>query len=218
MKNITIPVFQIHELSPRAQEAARSTVRNAYVYDDLNISLMTCFARVLFDAGYPTTDIEYSLSNCQGDGVAFYTPKRAAHLPAHLRHLERDDVDLPRLWVRRGLWRHFTKDQRRIMYQYWEDSGGDVTVEITRNSFGYHYSHSNTMYVGIDCRTEDSSEEDALVTKLVDVIREDVRSISGDLETVGYRITEDLTDDAAVDAIADEQELFFYADGRLAPA
>ena len=224
MKNITIPVFQIHELAPKYKTVAISTVLEAYVHDDMNASLQNCFAQVLYDAGYPTTDISYSLANCQGDGVAFYTPKhdvRSARLA--LAGIARDDVDLPRLWVRRGLWSHFTRAQRRMMYWYWAEHT-DVRVRITRNSHGYHYSHFNTMQVTIEGPSgpwdfpEDETEVDALVTELAGVIQDDVRKMSKTLETTGYQIIEDLTNDDAVKGLAESMELYFYADGRLAPA
>ncbi|HDL4340405.1 TPA: hypothetical protein RS743_001524, partial [Mannheimia haemolytica] len=95
--------------------------------------LNTYFKHALVKAGFPDTlDMEYSLSHCQGDGVAFYG------------RLGTDDLI--------QLFNHLNPQKRKqkmfanllTHIESWE-THDDIGFEIIRNRFGYRYSHWNTM-------------------------------------------------------------------------
>lgn len=98
--------------------------------------LTSHFNHQLIAAGFPDNlHIEWSLGYCQGDGVAFYGA------------LSFDDLVLlhQKLYPKaRRQQRMFTRLVKAI-----EEWDYNEEFEISRNSFGYHYSHWNTMTLTI---------------------------------------------------------------------
>lgn len=97
-----------------------------------NSVLSTYFRNALVKAGFPEDlKVEYSLSHCQGDGVAFYGWLDTDSLIKLFKHLN-PQKHKQKMFV--NLLNHI---------ESWEMS--DVDIEIARNHFGYRYSHWNTM-------------------------------------------------------------------------
>ncbi|MDW0418660.1 hypothetical protein P2E27_08715 [Mannheimia haemolytica] len=103
--------------------------------------LNTYFKHALVKAGFPNClNIEYSLSHCQGDGVAFYGRLNTETLINLFNKLN----------PQKRTQKMFSNLLNHI--ESWEPHYG-VDFEIIRNSFGYRYSHCNTMELSV--RTAD---------------------------------------------------------------
>lgn len=159
--------------------------------------LNTYFKHALVKAGFPDTlDIEYSLSHCQGDGVAFYG------------WLDTDDLI--------NLFNVLNPKQKRKQKMFanllnhiksWEFSY-DLNVEIVRNRFGHRYSHWNTMDLSAktsDCLTffedcEARKDWYFQATKVgkykmlwdgfIEDLEQYIKDTSCELAAVGYQIIE----------------------------
>ncbi|HHW7566915.1 TPA: hypothetical protein ACU21S_000193 [Mannheimia haemolytica] len=156
--------------------------------------LNTYFKHALVKAGFPDTlDMEYSLSHCQGDGVAFYG------------RLGTDDLI--------QLFNHLNPQKRKqkmfanllTHIESWE-THDDIGFEIIRNRFGYRYSHWNTME--LYAKTADQlvffNDSDArrnwyfptskvykykgLWDEFIQDLEQYIKGTSRELETNGYQI------------------------------
>jgi hypothetical protein len=183
MRAIQIKLYSYEELSPESQKKAREDWEQV---DRQAGSPMACeivnenFKQMVGDAGYPTDNIQWSLSYCQGDGMAFYG---------------REDVDskmLERLiaegWAApQGI--DTAKVQRLV-----EIEAFSLAVDITPNSFGGNYAHYNTM--GIELEVYDHYVEGAISNDKLEAVRkslekfieEDVRALSRKLAHHGYEV------------------------------
>lgn len=154
--------------------------------------LQTYLNQQLVKAGFPDDlKIEYSLSYCQGDGVAFYG------------WLYQDDLQ--------RLFNHLNPSKRKQKMfakllghiAEWDD----VSMEIYRNSFGYRYSHFNTMTLQVQaehlaffsCSTAEKEwyfpkskvyRYHALWDEFMTDLAEHIRDTSKRLEADGYKIVE----------------------------
>jgi hypothetical protein len=130
------------------------------------------FKHALEALKYPTDDIGYSLSYCQGDGMAFYGDLDSEQLTFHANRLL---SGTEKAAAKRAIEKGFT-------------------CQIYRNSFGYHYSHYNTMNVSVDdnyyCEDDATEFENAAFEALVEALEADIVSISQTLEEEGYAIAE----------------------------
>ncbi|HHW7520678.1 TPA: hypothetical protein ACU18R_002439 [Mannheimia haemolytica] len=158
--------------------------------------LQTYFQQQLVTAGFPDDlKIEYSLSHCQGDGVAFYG------------RLGTDDLI--------QLFNHLNPQKRKqkmfanllTHIESWE-THDDIGFEIIRNRFGYRYSHWNTMelyaktadqlvfFNDSDARrnwyfpTSKVDKYKALWDGFIEGLEQYIKDISREMESVGYQIIE----------------------------
>ncbi|PJG82794.1 hypothetical protein [Caviibacterium pharyngocola] len=95
--------------------------------------LQDFFNHKLVEAGFPDgLNIEYSLSYCQGDGMAFYGTLPCDSWITLYKQINPNKSE---------------KEYRRFAFlsEYIANNEYYNDVEITRNSFGHHYSHWNTM-------------------------------------------------------------------------
>lgn len=95
--------------------------------------LSTYFRNALVKAGFPEElKVEYSLSYCQGDGIAFYGTL--------------DYEDLISLYNKIYPPKIKQKMFAKLISHIWEwEHSSNIRFEIQRNGFGHHYSHWNTM-------------------------------------------------------------------------
>lgn len=137
------------------------------------------FARRLAERGYPTDNIEWRLSYCQGDGMAFYGSIWGAELRA-LVH------------------RHLT-GEGQVRFDALAAVVGGASIEIARNSYGHHYAHSNTMAVNAEVPDPREDDEDIwdrwnkAIDLVVEALAQEVRETSQTLASEGYSIIEALS-------------------------
>lgn len=159
--------------------------------------LKSYFNTQLVKAGFPDDfQIEYALSHCQGDGIAFY---------GDIEHT---------YWL--GLFQYIYPNQKRKYRKFerlakslikWQSYRGSL-ISIERNRFGYHYSHFNTMNLRAPMATDfcffndiraqkewyfpatKVKEYQALWDEFVGDLAEYIRDLSKRLAREGYRIVE----------------------------
>jgi hypothetical protein len=222
-QDVTLQVYRFSELTGKARERAKDwwIECSGHITSD---QIHQMLIERLFEAGYPTLSVEFSLSWRQGDGVAFYTdcknwqPEQAKHSPwRYLPESYRTRwVDLRRLW-RTRIRSQYKKDDRRRMYQLMA-AGMTIGISIAKNSYGHHYSHYNTMAVSVEIQDwpdAGTKEVEALVKDFEETIQADVKELSKELEAAGYKEIEHQTSDENVTADMESNEILFHADGRV---
>lgn len=203
---LEIVAYTFDELLDHAKEKARAWFRDTVISSD---SIMEHYRYTLGELGYPTSDISFSLGYCQGDGMAFFGP-----------------VDLPQFLTRR-------LEAERAVPEFVLSASRKEALEclrlrlpdpnplrctLLRNSFGYRYSHDNTMHVSLDL--DESREDVALLEPVADALQDwiaaDVREISKTLEDAGYAIMEADTSDVQIDEDIRANEYLFTEHGSRA--
>lgn len=232
-KTISIPVFKFSELSDRSAPGGRPSPREKArtwwieaTGHEISTSIHEQFIRELSAVGYPTERIEFSLSYCQGDGMAFYTgrlrdPKDRARCPYCTVGEDRiySNVDLRKLF-RTRLRSYFSKDVRRRIYHLTK-VGITLDVEIAPNGYGTRYAHWNTMSVTVvladlgDATPSEIQEAEDIAKDIQEAIQQDVKIMSKELEKEGYAIWEKSTSEETVSEDLDLQEIWFHSDGRV---
>lgn len=168
MRTENVNIYEYDELSVEAKEVARKWYTDS-MNEDFSFEseqITESFTDELSELGYTDVEVNWSLSHCQGDGVAFYGTLYTQELLKIAKRLlsERD-------------------------YNRLEVIGEceDVSVEINRSGWG-NYHHWNTMSVElVDAHCwEDYPKVLELLEKLVEEIEKDVVTISKRLEEQGY--------------------------------
>lgn len=130
--------------------------------------------------------IEWSLTCCQGDGVAFYGP---VNMEIVSKRLLKGDILTG--------WKAL-------------DDAGDIRVKLGRIS--NHYSHWNTMRVEV----ESNQGDEKLIDAIEKIILEDVQQTSRELEKIGYDEIEHILSDETLAENLEANEDEFHIDGSRA--
>lgn len=166
METVCVNTYLFEELTPEVQKKVLENTRTHYEIDcDLITEL---FQNQLTERGYPTDNINWSLSCCQGDGMAFY-----------------GGVDTDTLAEKDSKVKEFVDKLRKI------DPDIYISIQINKNRNFHMYDHWNTMEVVVehDYQYDDSENDkviDDLINKLEDHIKSEVKDISKELEQYGY--------------------------------
>jgi hypothetical protein len=210
-RTITQTLYKLEELSAESKATALECLREVVrdIGEDKE-QIKEAFKERLKEYGFGDMEVYWSLSNCQGDGVAFYN-----------EHISR--TELKRIWIRKLSW-HFPADIRRAVYKWWPRIISDeigVLTSIEINSLGRRYSHYETMTAnlqfeaGVASNTEEYHELRTLQTEVESVFRDKIKEISKELECLGYAMIEDMYSDTTMAEHAEANEFEFYADGRI---
>ena len=205
MKKIGVNVYSVDELDKDVKARVLDMFR-----DDLNDVVISeiehKFEKLLEEYGYPTDDIRYRLTYCQGDGVAFY-----------------GTINLENFIFNRflDLSEDLTKDDlRRINYIVKEG----LCIHIEKSQSFHLYDHYNTMIVWEEDADaymhEDSSKKDIdnmiiSVKKLREFIEDDIVNLSIKMESIGYDIIEEYKSDKSVEDYLNWCDLYFTEDGTM---
>ena len=205
-------VYSFGELSDDVKEKVIEKHRQ-YAYEDSyhSESLKEYFKEYLEERGLPSEEIEFSLSYCQGDGVAFY---------GRIVNWRRDDSSLEKFLKHYNAYDKF-KDLAKYAY---------IRIEIARNRNGYHYSHYNTMCVDVEWESSLQDYDDELRQAVVDkieepfedlakelreVVEEIVVEVSKELEKQGYAYFDDVYSDERITEEIKINEYRFTEDGTI---
>ncbi len=188
------------ELSEEAQEFAISCERedsDRFDWDDAEF-LTEDFKTQLAEYGFADTKVYWSLSYCQGDGVAFY-----------------GQVDVENLKEKDSEIRHLIRQL--------EASGDEISIEITgRNN---HYHHHNSMTVEVEFENEIDDEDlpsrlkislPNLREELEGYLGDKVKEISRELEKSGYAEIEYRYDENTISHELLDCEHLYEKDGTRA--
>ncbi|WP_400238537.1 NgrC [Klebsiella michiganensis] len=127
--------------------------------------------------GWPADlELDYSLRYCQGDGVAFYGVLHDKEILTLLSGLLRDN--------------HITEKLAEEVAEVIKDS--DTTLTLERNSFGYRYSHVNTIRAELENYPDDIGYEERF-NDMLESVRGSIEQICSTLEGDGYKIHESIT-------------------------
>jgi hypothetical protein len=225
-RDVVYTVYTFDELSEDAKKKAVEKARQNE-YEDFSWQsecITEIFDEKLKELGYPhgqghgksrrerdaSGTVEWSLSNCQGDGVAFYGPIDLDIVSKRLLKQE----DLARfnklLGVIRGPW------------------DGEFELHIIRNSYGYHYSHHNTMHIEEDrswsCLDDTDvsasgfktlAEVNEFLDDFIKDVASDIRSTSKDLAKIGYDEIDGFMSDENITELIQANEWEFEANGKF---
>lgn len=180
MRVEAVKIYQLEELSKEAKERAIEWYRNV-INEDFSIEsemITEDFQYELQKLYYPSDNVEWSLSYSQGDGVAFYG------------HINKDDLYKIVERNRKSL-----SDSHYELYEKIYNDGLYIEADIVRNSFGYHYSHYNTMCVELDGDCIDTITEMLFddEEKLNEMYNEEINDYNDEFYEL-YREVEDLID------------------------
>lgn len=163
---------------------------NPCIHDDIKM----VFEEYLAERGLPTNKIHWSFGHCQGDGMAFY-----------------GDIDV-----------------QKYMDFYKLRSWGPMEdfLKINIYDIDTHYCHWNTMRVeheGEDDMQESEHPQAFWMThhveKLLEHIRDEIKTVSRHLEARGYEIIESYESDEYIDEeLKNQDHLLFTWQGDLVPA
>lgn len=203
MSEKTVSLFTFNELvNVKAIEKARNWYKeNVIAYsdqksDELNEMIRNKLSSVGYDE---LDDINWSLTHCQGDGVAFYGTIQTI-LPIAKRLIYPNDYDMI------------------------EDIIDECMIEIRvyRNSFGHRYSHHGTMEVEVNYDDsyitqaygiDKSVEFKRIFDDLGERVKEELAKISKHIEREGYEIVESYYADSYVDEQLNNSTYYFLEDG-----
>lgn len=215
MRKEVINLYKFEELSDDAKKNAIENYRESMDWQIESEFITEKFVEKLSDMGYPIDDLEWRLNYSQGDGVAFY-----------------GEVDIDKVMdrlKRKGY------DLNYDLYKAIDNENLTITARIYRNSFGYRYSHYNTMKVEIDGDSIETmmeylygyldSDTDEYVDKyneiynflldLRDCIHNDIKGVSKQLEEEGYNDIEYYSSDEAITETLIANEYEFTEDGVM---
>lgn len=217
MREHVIKLYQFDELNEDAKKIAIEEFRKNMDLSNEADFITEDFAYELKELGYPIDDIEWRLSYSQGDGVAFYG--KVEDMDKVVKRLANDEgysIDIN-------------------LYNKIIEEGFVINAKICRNSFGYHYSHYNTMevemsYDYIETIIEDlypnldiSSDEyvkkfneiENLIDNIQSAISSDIKNVSKKLEKDGYESLEYYTSDEYITELISESDYEYTEDGKM---
>lgn len=220
MREITTitKVYKFNELTPEQKDLAIEKWRKGIDWSYESQSISEDFKYDLGELNYPTEDLEWSLSHCQGDGVAFYGKIGFEDMNAIVNRLEGEegcDIDIE-------------------LYNDLSINDFLIYGKIYRNSYGYHYSHYNTMIFELEHDDIDTiveklfaleygqkgfDEKYQLIEKLFENIeqsvQDDIKNVSKKLEKQGYSQIEYVESDIAIIETIEANDYEFLSNGDI---
>jgi hypothetical protein len=193
MKKVLIPVFKFEELSDEVKASVR---QKEYEFlsemGDIAEQVKDFYSYRLQEMNYPVDDIRWSLSYCQGDGMAFYG------------HLDIDTLVKLRNRLMPG-------KGRSLPVTFFEEYI-DITITCSNN----HYDHYNTMHLSMDiCHDITSAKRLDALKEFVGLIAEDMKETSKLLEREGYNLIEAMQESEYLDECIVSQDRDYYIDGEI---
>jgi len=198
MEQAIVLLYELNELNADARIKALNDHR-VFLSESFDDTLIIDYYKEeLQEMGYPTDEINFSLSSSQGNGMAFYGNCDIIKLIHHLK-----DNKLNELFEKVS--EHFACE----LSQY-------LTISIIKNSYSYYYSRFNTMEVTSQFDYDGLTGPDEFLglRLFMDVFKslivDNIKDISKKLEQEGYRIIKEYQEDTYIaDSIFSNEYLFF---------
>jgi len=208
MRILETKVYEFLELSKESKQKALDK-QIEYLQQDEELSSfikddMTFYAKAEYDIDLEDLDLEFSLSNCQGDGVAFYGNLSSKNMLKIILKHRNKDMDL------------FDWEVIDLLERFPE-----IRLDITRNVNGNHYSHQHTMNVCLDMEDMESYTYELLeklqeyTTSLEESFSSLVKVMSLDFANNGYESSEAYCSESNAKEMIDANEYEFYEDGSI---
>lgn len=196
-ETVTYNVFSFNELSPEIQEKVLDNFRQD-IFDEFECRNLTeIFQEILANLGLPGDDIRWSISNCQGDGVAFYGKIDTVNLMTlNLNDLFSD--------IRR-----FKPELEQIKSKL-NKLGDDTFLKIEK--INPHYDHHNSMEVTGEHYNDDPKLE-LTFQELLNDLESLIKDVSKYLFNVGSKYVDHIHSDEYIKEIIEINEYEFLSDG-----
>ena len=207
-------IYQLDELSEASKKVAiakqvESLHQDCFLADMIREDL-TYEAEENYGLKLSDLTLEFSLGSCQGDGVAFYG--------------ELDHEAMMKL-IKRQNEKSFNENNE-LTFDFHEmellERFPEISLDITRNCFGNHYSHWNTMLIELDMENMQPEVYELLekLESFTDSISESftnlIQSISKELEASGYDMIEGYTSEENAEETINCNDYEFFENGELA--
>lgn len=177
MQEYTITRYSFDELGETAREKAITQTQESlweWLDSDLVKEFLTDYYLQELGNSAKELEVEFSLSHCQGDGVALYGRLHKSEALA------------------------------------WPE--GVAYLELTKNSWGAHYSHYNSFYVTA------YDEEGYELGLDISVVEKQLRDLCRELERMGYQYIQNETGrESAIHYLESETGNDFTIDGDCDP-
>lgn len=209
MRTVETKIYTLDELAPDARQVAIENQinflhRDEFLSEDIQY-IMINDAELHYNLNLEGMKLEFSLNNCQGDGVAFYGEIESSDLLSMMRHANKNGSEI------------FEELHIEILERFPE-----ISLNISSNSYGYHYSHCNTMSISIDYENIDLQGYQILelLGNTMEQFESDlachIREISKHLENCGYQAIENYTSEESAIEHIEANEYEFYSNGEIA--
>lgn len=215
MREEIIKVYSFDELSEESKEVAIEKYRTSIEWSFESEYISEDFKEILSEKHLPNEDVEWSLSNCQGDGVAFY-----------------GDIDNEDTYK---IAKEFLNGESLELLEKIYNENLTIECRLYRNAFGHRYSHWNTMAVqmnhdNIDTIVEyiyniedyDSKDYEVAYDKVSNLIDEVehcisqyIKDVSRELEKIGYDQIEYVESDEGIIETIKANDYEFTEDGNM---
>jgi hypothetical protein len=211
-------VFQYIDLSENAKEVVRERYRiSSYEDEDCSENITDMFYWRLKELNYVSQNYEgfgsapdglkvrYSLSNCQGDGVAF-------------EGIPDDYKAIARRLLNRNDYRLLTYEHRGAN----SDINGALLdyVHIRVYDVNHHYTHYNSFSVGVEVQSyfDLTDRQEQVLNLLEENILEELVALSHELERKGYEEIDYRSSNDFIDEMMAEVyfETIYYRNGQEA--
>ena len=167
-----------------------------FINNDSCDTVQEYFEQYLKERDLPADDIAWSLSNCQGDGVAFYG------------HVE----ITPKLWNElMPALNNSLKEELCALLDAVSSRGEGIEFTLSRNSFGRWYTHGHCISVGWETAGWETEREESALDVLSELLLSYVRGICKHLEREGYAVLEHDTSEAYVAEFCEDNGILFDA-------
>lgn len=218
-KKITVDAYTFDELDEKAKKKALEWALEALGFDDSDAEQLTDdFKDFLRHRGLADPEVHWSLSNCQGDGVAF---EGVIDFKAMIANVANDDAMLASMLdaADAGVIADIAKtieDCTKTMTENGEpDFIWDDYVRFTVSQSSCRYYHWNSMNVEAEIEYSlfnvDENEQafEKIVKHVLETIDSGVKCISHRLEAFGYEQIDAInSDDMLIERIKDNGYLF----------
>ena len=161
MREVTVQLYAYPELPEKTREKVREQIiSNGWVDQDIHQDLTAVFTEVLKENGFSglINDMGWSLSHCQGDGVAFY-----------------GKVNLIEFLAAKNIWSYWPE------LQEYKELIGDLSINVVPNN--NFYNHYNSM-----CIESDFYSRPDIPKFLIEAIRSLVDSVHDMLRNISRRL------------------------------
>jgi hypothetical protein len=204
-KILETPLFRFADLpNAEAKASARSWTKEHYIWDQEYETVRDDLRDILHLLGLDNLQLSFSLSNCQGDGVAFsgmvnqtmlFDAWQKGYVGQEWLHPALPPENLAKC----------IRDQEIV-------GGGSASLIIFTIQNGIRYSHANSMTV--ECQTISPDGEVGYNETIGNEFHEWLKTVSRFCERQGYKTIDQLNSDEYAEETIEANELLFTVKGK----
>ena len=229
----TVTLYRYDELSDKAKKKAIDSLTQSYDNAFDGRQLQEYLEERLVDLGFGDCELHYSLSHCQGDGVAFYgtvdldnlrTDMKECGVEDSLNTLDEYDAEVEYFIEDRRIHYHHYNSMR-LEVDYRPNFGSEVLHELENAADEFEASLNDLVNV-IDAQREELAQlrndyqiahercENA-VCDIEEFLENHIQEVSHILEREGYKFIESLYSEESLLDFAEANDILFDEDGDI---